>query len=216
MAQALPSRHIDRVGTLAPRPAHAVAALALALATCGCSNQPRAHSASAPQPAAPAPSPISATAPDDFTLGVTIIPPTSAPARGAGTVDVWARPARYIVEPDGTFRAALAPPRAVPDGTPASLMTQELPQATVPPIVRVLSRQQLEDVYQSVRGSGFLIMPHGAAVSSAQTYVGRDRVIVLLSTLAQGRRQSIALSASDPGAKAISERLAALAWMDRP
>lgn len=209
----------------------ALACCALGAAVVGCASEPRAAGVKAQTPVA---APISATVPDDFTLGVTIIPPTrggpsggqagrgygvGAGARAQGKGDVWARPARYIVEPDGTLRAALTPAGSgagSPDGTPAALVPQELPQATVPPIVRVLSRQQLDDVYQAVRGAGFLIMPHGAAVSSAQTYAGRDRVIVLLSTSAQGRRQSIALSASDPGARAVTERLAALAWMDQP
>jgi len=147
-------------------------------------------------------------APADFALSVTVASPD--PTRDPSTLARWQRPARYIVEPGGTFRAAVRPGARVD---------------AYPPPIRTLSRAQIESLWASVRADGWMNEPRegSKAISSPQVEtlppeVQRRSALVWISADGMRRGVVVPLAAgrteSDAAARLI-DQLADLAWVKK-
>lgn len=171
----------------------------------GCAGSDRATSATADlTPSAASASAATAHAPSDFALGITVFGGTGAAARVQAQTNAAKRPARYMLEPGRTLRAA-----AGPDLTPRF----------VPPVVRTLNEEQVAELYAIARNSGLLVPGHGATVATPVDYAppaGRTGGTVLISYTSNGRQASLALPAAEAAAKPLVERLASLAWFESP
>ncbi len=167
------------------------------LALGACAAAPDARPAAPATLAAREPNALAATpadAPSDFTLGLTVYP---------GTPRGTPQPARYVLEPGRTLRAAPAA------NTPA-------PHRSTPPIVRTLTATQTQEIYKAARAGGLFLREHGARVPTPADYAPppqRRTGTVLISYRVDGRHGSLALPAADPAARAVVEQVAALAWM---
>lgn len=151
----------------------------------GCSASPRAADA-APESAA------SAAIPEDFGFAVAIPAGAEMTALYPEHADLLARPAWYMVEPDGTLRAALGSPRM--DGP-------------VPPFVRRLSPAQRRELFTLLSSRGALTpwsrdsqglgVPVGDAARVVSGEDGGGAIGVWWS--ANGRRRSFAVAPATQG-----------------
>src|SRR5207248_7431441 len=105
------------VATLAPMRLCLPMVLVAALAGWGCAGHLRA--------------PTAADLPDDFALGLTVLPIKDAPATLA--------PAWYLLSPDDVLHVALG---------------ERLATSTFPPVVRTLSREQVRRMWELVVAAG--------------------------------------------------------------
>jgi hypothetical protein len=138
-------------------------------------------------------------APADFALGVTVLAPADA---GAGAPR-GARPARFIVQPDGVLHAAEGP----------------VTERTFPPAVRWLTSEQVERLWWELRDSGLVGGAADAPPHPAAPPPGATAPAYVVSWLMNGRRGTARVDAnrSPPerveAARRLADRLAALAWM---
>jgi hypothetical protein len=159
------------------------------LALAACSSTPRA-----PEPAAP----ISGSRPADFTLAMTVYSPTRAAA--TGTLPRALRPARYILEPGGTLRAA--------SGTTAP---------AYPPAARQLEPHQVDQLWRLLRDSPLLDPANPAQVQDPELIeLSPSRTTATIYIAFGGQRRSLRLlldrSTEDAlTAERLANRLADLA-----
>ncbi len=137
--------------------------------------------------------------PDDFALAVTVYAPPAEGERPAR----WARPAQYIVEPDGSLRAAIG------EGAVA---------ASYPARTRTLDHRQVERLWRLLEDSALLRPDHPFRIASAESFVPLpDRPVAVISVSREGRREIVAVSvdaddADGEAARQLVDRLAGLAW----
>ncbi|MCW5777111.1 MAG: hypothetical protein KIS87_11795 [Phycisphaeraceae bacterium] len=144
------------------------------------------------------------SAPADFTLSVTVL----SPARSMAEVDRLpprARPACYLVEPDGSFRVAVGPAAS---------------PKVFPPLTRQLTREQVDLVWSLARDAGILDADHPGRVQNVETFVrpgGNATIALIYAGFAGSQRHvAVALDAAhaDPAAVApLIDELNTLAWM---
>lgn len=207
----------DRVPGLAPHLLAALLALG-SLTLSGCASDSSAPASDAAAASNNASTPASETrsadislpeqAPSDFALSVTVATPD--PSRDPSTLARWQRPARYIVEPGGTFRAAVRPGARVD---------------AYPPPIRTLSRAQIESLWASVRADSWMNEPRAGskAVSAPEVEtlppeVQRRSALVWIS--AQGMRRGVVVplaagSAESDAAARLIDQLADFAWVKK-
>lgn len=145
-------------------------------------------------------------APEDFALSVTVATPD--PNRDPSTLARWQRPARYIVEPGGSFRASVRPGARVD---------------AYPPPIRTLSRAQIETLWASVRADSWMSEPPAGSKAAASPEVETmppeiQRRSALLWICAAGKRRGVVvpLAAGSPESDAAArliDQLAELAWV---
>lgn len=200
-------------GPLALFLAATLVAAHLPLAGCASTSDTTSTSQStstpATQPAPSTPEPnldLPELAPPDFSLSVTIA--TTDPNRDPATLARWQRPARYIVEPGGAFRAAVRPGARVD---------------AYPPLIRTLSRAQIESLWTSVRtdawltrpadGSRFVVAPD---LESVPREVQRRSALVWISAVGVRRGVIVPLASGTPESDAAArlvDQLADLSWV---
>lgn len=136
------------------------------------------------------PAPKAADLPDDFALGVTVLP-----RAGENTPQA----AWYIIEPDDVLHAAIG---------------ERLPSSPAPPAVRTLSREQVRHVWELVVAGG-LADTSWPAIADGSTRATNSAAIVYVA--AAGRRRTFALPADRAGdlSPVISE-LDRLGWVPTP
>jgi len=145
------------------------------------------------------------TVPSDLAIGVTVFSPETDPAR-IQFLERWARPARYIVEPDGVLRAATGP----------GVTTR-----VFPPRLRELNPAQMSRLWRLAREVGLTRDGHPDAIVSADTFEPSYRETeAVISVIARGelRVAAIALDSTTPeasAARALVDRLAELSWIRR-
>lgn len=145
-------------------------------------------------------------APEDFALSVTVATPD--PNRDPSTLARWQRPARYIVEPGGSFRASVRPGARVD---------------AFPPPIRTLSRAQIETLWASVRADSWMSEPPAGskAVASPEVEtmppeIQRRSALVWISAAGMRRGVVVPLAAGSPESDAAArliDQLAELAWV---
>lgn len=145
-------------------------------------------------------------APEDFALSVTVATPD--PNRDPSTMARWQRPARYIVEPGGSFRASVRPGARVD---------------AYPPPIRTLSRAQVETLWASVRADSWMSEPPAGskAVASPEVEtmppeIQRRSALVWISAAGMRRGVVVPLAAGSPESDAAArliDQLAELAWV---
>ncbi len=171
----------------------------------GCAGSDNATSATADAaPGTASASAAPARVPSDFALGITVFGGTGTAARVQAQTNAAKRPARYMLEPGRTLRAAAGP---------------DLSPRFVPPVVRSLNEEQVAELYAIARNSGLLVPGHGATVATPVDYTppaARTGGTVLISYSSNGRQASLALPAGDAAAKPLVDRLASLAWFESP
>lgn len=118
--------------------------------------------------------PSAADLPDDFALGVTVLP-----LKGGSRVMA---PAWYVVEPDDVLHVALG---------------ERLPASTYPPAVRTLTREEVRKVWELTVSAGLVggdepPVPHWQAAA--------PNACAVVYVAAQGRRRSFAVPADRAGA----------------
>jgi len=132
-------------------------------------------------------------APGDFVLAVTVFaPPQAEPETPVGV------PARYILEPDATLRAAVGP------GSSPS---------TYPNPTRTLSSAQLDRVWAQLR---LLDLDPSAArpIVSPETFnAPAERGVLLIELRIDQNQHAYAIDPSNPQARALVQSLADLAWV---
>lgn len=111
--------------------------------------------------------PSAAELPDDFALGLTVLP-----LKGSAMAPAW-----YVVEPDDMLRVALG---------------ERLPSSTYPPGVRRLSREQVRRIWELVVAGGLTAgneppLPHWQASA--------PNACAVVYVAAAGRRRSFAVPA---------------------
>jgi hypothetical protein len=165
----------------------------LAAALLGCSSN------SPPPP--PVEPPLPDDRPDDFVLAATIFSPNVAhEARLPRSL----RPARYIVEPDGSLRAAIGP------GADAT---------TYPGRTRQLTPAQFDSLWRNVRQSGLLDPDNPSREDDPEVLTrSTDRTTALVYVGFEGRRITlrILMDRTSPGsveAEKLIDRLAEWAWI---
>ncbi|MCC6228802.1 MAG: hypothetical protein IT432_06200 [Phycisphaerales bacterium] len=146
--------------------------------------------------------------PPDFALSVTVATPD--PTRDPSTLARWQRPARYIVEPGGTFRAAVRPGARVD---------------AYPPPIRTLSRAQIESLWASVRADSWMNDPPAGSKSASSPQVETlppevQRRSALVWISAGGLRRGVVVplaagSAESDAAARLIDQLADLAWVKK-
>ncbi|MCC5785163.1 MAG: hypothetical protein JJU33_00525 [Phycisphaerales bacterium] len=115
----------------------------------------------------------------------------------------WAKPAQYIVEPDGSLRAAIG------EGAVA---------ASYPGRTRTLDHRQVERLWRLIEDSALMRPDHPFRISSAENFVPLpDRPVAVISVSRDGRREIVAVSvdaddADGEAARQLVDRLAGLAW----
>jgi hypothetical protein len=141
--------------------------------------------------------------PADFTLAMTVYSPASP--RVAATLPRALRPARYIVEPDGSLRAASGPAARA---------------ATFPPLARTLTPRQMDQVWRLVRDTALLDPANPARVEDPLTLeLSPSHTTATLYIAFADRRTSLRLlldrgSADALSAEQIADHLAALAFLN--
>lgn len=148
--------------------------------------------------------------PDDL-IGVD---PNRTPARfavsltimGTASDDPVLRPARYIVEADGTLRAGVGPAATPKD---------------YPPIIRRLDERQFAGLWSLVDRSRIMLDPDPARIGNPETEerrFGRTSAVVWARTGGRTRAGRYELVPPDPDAARVEplvRELARLAWVDR-
>lgn len=132
--------------------------------------------------------------PGDFTLGLVVY-------HDQAWDDAAQRPARYIVEPDGTLRASVG------DGS-APL--------THPPITRRLGQAQLDALWATARSLAPTPQQDKASdelVRSPETYAPPRGAGYLVEVRSRDSQGAWALAPSDENARALAAQLAELAWV---
>lgn len=213
------STSCDRLGLRTSPLALACVTAIAALAGCASdSNSPTKNNATETAPNSPAgdqggPRAGTATsvslpeqAPEDFALSVTVATPD--PNRDPSTLARWQRPARYIVEPGGSFRASVRPGARVD---------------AYPPPIRTLSRAQIETLWASVRADSWMSEPPAGskAVASPEVEtmppeIQRRSALVWISAAGMRRGVVVPLAAGSPESDAAArliDQLAELAWV---
>jgi hypothetical protein len=114
-----------------------------------------------------------------------------------------ARPARYIVQPDGVLHAA--------EG--------QVTERTFPPAVRWLTGEQVRRLWWELRDSGLVGWAGDGPAHPAAPAPGATAPAYVVTWLAEGRRGTARVDAnrSPPerveAARRLADRLAALAWI---
>jgi hypothetical protein len=153
----------------------------------------------------PAQAAIPEDRPADFTLAVTVYSPVSA--KIAGALPRALRPARYVVEPDGTLRAAPTTP------APAA-------RAAFPPRARTLTPRQMDQIWRLLRDTALLEPTNPARVEDpGAVELSPDRTTATLYIAFADRRTSLRLlldrgSEDALSAERIADHLAALAFLN--
>src|SRR5262245_9284621 len=152
-------------------------------------------------PPPPVEPPLPDDRPDDFVLAATVYSPqTMREARIPRSL----RPARYIVEPDGSLRAAVGP------GADAT---------TYPGRTRQLTPAQFDTLWRSVRTSGLLDPDNPARENDPEVLTrSSDRTTALIYVGFNDRRITlrVLLDRAGPGAvetEKLIDRLAEWAWI---
>ncbi len=145
-------------------------------------------------------------APDDFSLSVTVVAPDTS--RDPSTLARWQRPARYIVEPGGLFRASVRPGARVD---------------AYPPPIRTLSRAQVESLWASVRADSWMSEPPAGSkavampeIETMPPEVQRRTALVWIRAVGERRGVAVPLAAGGPESDAAArlvDQLAELAWV---
>ncbi|MCC6970670.1 MAG: hypothetical protein IT434_10660 [Phycisphaerales bacterium] len=145
-------------------------------------------------------------APEDFALSITVATPD--PLRDPSTLARWQRPARYIVEPGGTFRASVRPGARVD---------------AYPPPIRTLSRAQIETLWASVRADSWMSEARAGSKAVASPEVETmppelQRRSALVWISAAGMRRGVVVplaggNAESDAAARLIDQLAELAWV---
>jgi hypothetical protein len=145
-------------------------------------------------------------APDDFSLSVTVVAPDTS--RDPSTLARWQRPARYIVEPGGLFRASVRPGARVD---------------AYPPPIRTLSRAQVESLWASVRGDSWMSEPPAGSkavampeIETMPPEVQRRSALVWIRAVGVRRGVAVPLASGGPESDAAArlvDQLADLAWV---
>jgi len=156
--------------------------LALVLGLCACGSPRRTGAI----PVAPA----------DFSLSVTLV--GGGAAAGSTSANPLLQPAWYVLDPDGTLRAALG------DRTPGS---------PVPPIVRQLNRDEVESVWRGVCESGLSDAMKGREDVSDWQLPSPGNTAIFLG--ADMSRRAVVFDSAAPEVAPVVERLRSLAWMGR-
>lgn len=131
--------------------------------------------------------PDASNMPDDFSLGVAVLPGAAA------------QPAWFVLEPDGTLRAALGARR------------EDSPR---PPAVHVLTRSQVREVWELACAAGLAGEGVGKVASGAPGNPAGSAVVEIAS--AGRRRLLVAPLAGDAGGAgfdALHGKLRELAWL---
>lgn len=146
----------------------------------------------------------SETPPEDFALAVTVVAP--AGRRDLARED---RPARHVLEPDGTLRVLIGPGTA---------------RAEYPPIVRVLSPEQRQELWTLTREAGlnldtdqaWRMPPEPASFQGvlAPNQMPAEPSAVVSASLGQVRERWM-IPTSEPGVRALVTRLSDLAWIPK-
>ncbi len=143
--------------------------------------------------------------PEDFGVAVVVYSP-ELDATIVGGMPRAMRPARYIVEPERTLRAAV--------GAGADV-------ETFPPATRQLDEGQVEALWRVVKQGGFAREDHPREVPNEMAYqAGFGRPVALITVTHSRRRQTAAipLDAGDADAQAallLVDQLAEWAWVRR-
>jgi hypothetical protein len=173
----------------------------------GCASRESRIAEAAKAPAAPA----------DFALAITVVTPIKS-ATQPQTLPRAQRPARYILEPDGTLRIALG------GGSTST---------TYPPPTRLLSDARREDVWNLVKAAGLLEPEVPGRLRGTDTSVplgtqtGGEPISMLDPTAAAPKTPTalIVLSANgvrdfyriafdeSPNLATLTDRLAAYGWV---
>lgn len=145
-------------------------------------------------------------APDDFSLSVTVVAPDTS--RDPSTLARWQRPARYIVEPGGLFRASVRAGARVD---------------AYPPPIRTLSRAQVESLWASVRADSWMSEPPAGSkavampeIETMPPEVQRRSALVWIRAVGERRGVAVPLAAGGPESDAAArliDQLAELAWV---
>lgn len=134
--------------------------------------------------------------PADLVLGLTVYGPDSGVRRGGQ------RPARYLVEPDGSLRAAVG------GGAVESVH---------PPIARRLTDAERDELWAMVRAAGINRVSASMRLNSAQHYTApAGRRVYLVELAGGGGRWVAAMPEGEPDAERagdIADRLAGWAWV---
>lgn len=131
--------------------------------------------------------------PSDFVLAATVFTPAATDKDQPASV-----PARYIVEPDGTLRAAI--------GAGSSPTTY--PRAT-----RTLTSAQFDQLWTLTRAID-LDGDGARAINSPEIFTPPgDTGVVLIELRADETQQGFAFPADHPQTRALIEALADLAWV---
>jgi len=128
--------------------------------------------------------------PDDFSLSVAVQP-------GGGREPAW-----YVIEPDGTLRAAIGARR---------------PDSPRPAGVRTLTRDQVRGVWELACAAGLAGEHHGEGKVST-TLPGSPAGAAVVEVASAGKRRTVAApapsDASGAGLSKLLERLRELAWIE--
>lgn len=131
--------------------------------------------------------------PSDFVLAATVFTPSSVSADQPASV-----PARYILEPDGTLRAAVGPGSS---------------PTTYPRETRTLTSAQFNQLWMLTRAIE-LDGSDARAINSPEIFTPPgDTGVVLIELRANETQQGFAFPSDHPQARALIEALADLAWV---
>lgn len=132
-------------------------------------------------------------APGNFVLAVTVFVPPQAEPESSVSV-----PARYILEPDSTLRAAVGP------GSSPS---------TYPSPTRTLSASQTERVWALLRSLDLSPSTARPIVSPETFNAPAERGVILIELRIDQNQHAYAIDPSNPQARALVQSLADLAWV---
>jgi hypothetical protein len=142
---------------------------------------------------------LPASRPADFTLAVTVHSPAGA---RQGALPRSLKAGRYVVEPDGSLRAALGE-RA----------------AAYPGLTRQLTPEQTDQVWRLVRESGLLDPANPARVDDPAGVSPAERGMAVIYVSFEGSRRTLRVPLDRLGPNALAaervvDRLAELGWVE--
>ncbi len=133
--------------------------------------------------------------PDDFVLAATVF--VGSASEHANPTEI---PARYIVEPDATFRASVGPGSS---------------PTTYPQPTRTLAPTDLDRLWALVRALDLTNANEGVRpIASPEIFhAPGDQTVYLIEVRSNRVQRAFALDPGIPQARALIEHLAALAWV---
>ena len=132
--------------------------------------------------------PTAADLPDDFALGLTVLPIKDAPATLA--------PAWYVLSPDDVLHVALG---------------ERLATSTFPPVVRTLSREQVRRMWELVVAAG---LAQDGQPPLPHWQVAAPNACAVVYVAASGRRRSFAVPMDRAGAiEPVVAELRRVGWL---